>query len=476
MIFQESPLYDQAMEIASADKASGFYQWDVQFKLLEDAPIDLTDEDLAVSEREREGYFTPFKVTNLDFVRNYEGGNGAKNYEIATISARFPAGMWYKVLYPCRKYVKVVITRTQLLGKDLAPDPDVEPLIIERDVLFTDPDSLANARSPISFLTRKELDIRDIIAMEIELIDPAMEQISRIMVGGTWRRCTAGDVMKAVIAKALQDVTVEGEPAITSFVIEEGMNKDKREHVSLDHGTALFHVPTVLQTKMGGIWPSGINHFYQDRTLYIYPPYDTTHFDDKDKTLTIIKVPSSILPLVANTFVLNGDKITAISTSVTGEIDDSELKFLVLGDGVRFSKASSIDTDWVETKDNKAITRRSQVNSELQINAPGVTKHFNSMGMTRFTDNTMVDYSLLAARAGYITTIVWDNADQTLLYPRMPVKILEVFDGDVVEREGVLLNVQISARINDSGVEALTHRTTAVLSVFCSNKEKNETA
>lgn len=470
MIFQKSSLYTQALEVIAAEGSSGYYTWELEFKLDENAPIDLTDPDLANTPREQEGYFAPFKTLNIDFVRNYE----TKNFESLTATVKIPAGMWYKVLYPCRKYVKVVITRTELLGKDMAPNPNKDPVIYTRNIVFTDPEALSNTRNGAMLITRRELDLRDFIEMELDLIEEAREKISSIGVGGVFRRCKASDVMLALIRNALDSVEVDGEIAIQSINCQEKMCEDVREHVEVKQPTRLIDLPAILQHKAGGIWPTGINHFYQDRVLYIYPPYDATRFDDTDKTVTIIKVPKTVMPMLEKSFLLDGDKLTIVSNTTSGELDNTEVNFLTQGDGVRFAKTSSIDTDWVETKDNKAIARRSRVNNEMRLKDDKITKHYTRMGDRRFTDNAMVEYSLLAARAGYVVTVVWDNADQTLLYPCMPCKILELDGEDIVERKGVLLNAQVSAQMTDKGIEAMSHKTTIVMSIFCSTKESTD--
>lgn len=71
MDFSESPLKVLADDIADAKTNGGLYKWEVKFKLKDTSPVDLTDEKLVYTDEEKDGFFEPLSLMNLDIVSNY---------------------------------------------------------------------------------------------------------------------------------------------------------------------------------------------------------------------------------------------------------------------------------------------------------------------------------------------------------------------------------------------------------------------
>ena len=73
MQFEDSPLKWDADRIVYTGSSSGAYSWEFEFKLQEGHPLDLSDTDLAPTDREQNGFFSPIKLNNIDF-RKMIGG------------------------------------------------------------------------------------------------------------------------------------------------------------------------------------------------------------------------------------------------------------------------------------------------------------------------------------------------------------------------------------------------------------------
>ena len=159
-------------------------------------------------------------------------------------------------------------------------------------------------------------------------------------------------------------------------------------------------------------------------------------------------------------------RITAIVASNFKVNDNQAVNFLNEGDGVRFASATKLSQDFVETKNNKATAKRSKNNSESRIKDETNEHHFTRMADKRITDNSMAEYSRLAARRGHTLIAEWRKADHSLIKPGMRVKVMYQDHEDVKEIFGRVINMQASIQKIGYGPFAVDHLSTCTLHVF----------
>lgn len=467
MNFNESPLRWEADNIVYSEGTGGAYMWKLEFKLQDNAPVDLTDVDLATTDREQDGFFSPLKLTNLDFLRDYEKASG----EHVNCAVLVSSGMWLKVLFPARKHLRAYITRKKLDHVDGRWDESEEVTTFIYKVLLKVDASQGSETSSAVNLSRRELDIRGFVTLDIDLVDPALEQMRNMIVGGTWRKATGQKVIEALYTNECADVLVDGVSAVDGMEFADGASKTVREHILLEQGTPLLSAPHLIHEHNGGIWPTGMNCFFQDRMWYVYPTFDTTRFDSEAQTLTIIRVPDKLYSSPESTFTVDSGRVKIVATTSSQLFDTTHARYLTEGDGVRFADADQVMDNWADMKDNKAKTLRSKSNTEARIKDSTTPDHFTRMSRSRITANSMIEYSNLAARRGQMATFLWENGDFTLLRPGMMCKILYLQDEEVAELEGVLLNVQGSVQLFGEGFGSESYRTTCALFIFCNIPE-----
>ncbi len=468
MTFKETSLAALADEIVYAEGTSGAYSWTFEFKLQDDAPPDLSDVDIANTDREQNGYFRPLKITNLDFIQDFEKAAA----EHVNCQAMVSTGMWLKVLQPSRKKLLAHITREKLKRVDGEPDEEEEPKVFIYKVLIKLDETQDSDSNTTSELTRQELDMRGFLTLDLDLIDRAVEQARNIAVGGIWRDTTPQKVIQSVLMTECENIEVDGEKAFKGVEFAKGYAEDRKEHVIIEQGLPLINVAHHIHKNISGIWPTGINCYFHDGYWHVYPLYDTSRFDDETNTLTIVRVPDKVYQSPENTYVNESGRIKIVATSNSSVLDATHLRYLTEGDGVRFADANTMMGDWVKTEDNKAIAHRGKKNSELRIDDKSTPDHHTKLSSDRITSNPLVEYSRLAGRKGKMLAFVWENADHTLLRPGMMCKILYNAKEDVAELEGVLLNAQASIQLFGQGMTADSYRTTCTLFVFCNVTEE----
>ncbi len=468
MSFKETPLAALADEIVYSEGTSGAYQWKFEFKLQDDAPPDLSDPDIAVTDREQNGFYTPMKVTNLDFIQDFEKAAA----EHVNCQAIVSSGMWLRVLQPSRKKLLAHITREKLKRVEGEIDEEEEPKVFIYKVLIKLDESQDSESNTSSALTRQELDMRGFVTLDMDLVDRGVEQARNIAVGGIWRDTTPKEVIQSILMKECEDIEVDGEKVFKGVEFAKGYSTDVKDHVIIEQGLPLLNVAHHIHRNIAGVWPTGINCYFHEGYWHVYPLYDTTRFDDESHTLTIVRVPQKVYQSPENTYMDESGRIKIIATSDSALLDATHLRYLTEGDGVRFADANAMMGDWAKTEDNKAVAQRSKKNSELRIDDKTTPDHHTRLSGDRITSNPLLEYSRLAGRKGKMLSFVWENADHTLLRPGMMCKILYNGKDDVAELEGVLLNAQASVQLFGQGMSADSYRNTCTLFVFCNVTEE----
>lgn len=461
--FQTSPLVHTVNEITKQEGPSPQWRWTFQFKVLPESGMDFSDKDLAATAMEKEGFYKPVAVTNLDFIGDFEK-SFCDHVNCMTVVGM---GVWLKILSPYRKYLRVYLTRTRLLRQGGDQDLDEEPLVLVFKPIFKDTPEAYETVGDTLRLTRRELDVRGILNLEMDLLDDVSAFVQSARCGGIYRKHTTSEVLQALYSVACEGVQDNGEVVALGQVLADRTNKEKREHISIEAGTPLVDLPMLLQERMGGIWSTGCSRYLYNRKWYFYPCYDTTRVEREQETMTIVRVPETTSAGARHTFLRDGGQLKIIAGSDSQIKDLTQQNFLQQGDGVRFAKAGSVLSDWLEVKDNKAIARRTKTNSEVRMRADGETDHRTSNSDTRFTDNPLQQYSLLASRRGQLLSFVWTYADHTLVRPGMACRVLYEEKGEIKELHGVVVGRHAAVQTTQKAASVGDHITTCALFVFC---------
>ncbi len=468
--FSSSPLIHTVREITDQNAPQPQWSWDLRFKVLPESGMDFQDSDLARTPEEKEGFFIPVAFTNLDFLGDFEKGF----CDHVNCSITVAAGLWLKVLAPHREHLRINLVRERRVSQGGPTDMEEDPLVFVFKPIFKDNAEAYETVSETIKLSRTELDLRDLLTLDVDLLDAATEAIQSATCGGIWRDAKAADVLQMVYNDVCSQMEYEGERLIAGQVISDRTNETARKHITVRAGTPLVDLPMLLQGDQGGIWPTGCSRFLSGKTWYFYPPYDTTRVNRERFTLTIVKIPDVAGTGAKHTYLKDGDQVKILAASDSQIQDMTQRNFLSQGDGLRFSKAGSVMDDWLEVKDNKAVAKRSHTNSEVRIKAEGQTDHRTYNSDKRFTDNPYQQYSVLAARRGQLLSFSWSYADHTLIRPGMACRVLYEVEQEIKELHGVVVGRQAAIQATESAAAIGNHVTSCALFVFCNEAQETQ--
>ena len=487
----ENPINAEIKKIAEQQTDLHLYSWDCYFRIRNPNPIGTEpidrNKDNHTPEHEAKNIYRPLKILNIDFVKNYINNIGDEGHLVAV----FGYGQWFKILQWYRDYLEVVLVKKPKKIVSYEEDTSREEV---KTVYYAIPKGDTGYATGDVLLERCNRTVvdnrRGMINVEFQLIDLSIEQARAVSVGSTFRDTTAMNVCKYVMAKESEKLTIGDDgKAIEHINIDEPFNEEKRMHVIIPHGTPFLSVPKYLQENCGGLYSNGINTYLQNKTLYIYPPYDLKKIEREEKSLTIFKAPDKQYELAETTYRIEGKKVYIFTTTDLDFTNKGRETFKDKGNAVMYADARVFmnpDVDrgngiFCERKDNKLIMNPAKGVSLYSV--PETNKimdtpnNYIRMSENNITANPYNEDSKLSMRKGAIYQLTWRNSDASLLYPAMPVKIIYSHDNNEIDEiHGVLLFVHSSIQLADKGAAAGKYIQETVLGVYCSVGEDSETS
>lgn len=476
MDLTESPLHDEIIKIISDETKRPFYTWKFHFRIRKPNNVEIAEADITdyVDEEEKDGIFKPLKITNIDFVRDYEQ-NAADE---GSINITMGMGMWYKILQPYRDYLELVLKRIPQKEEDRTDDEDQEE---EIEVFYAIPKidpSQVGTSSMMDKYSRHDLDSKGLVDIEFQLLDLSTEKLRAITVGGIFRKVKPEDLIKGILAKETEDVMLGDDgPAVETIKMTKADNTEQREHILIPQGTKLLDVPHYVQRFCGGVYSTGINIYLQNKDWYIFPPYNLKRLEEENRTLTILKIPDMVYDDAERTYRKDGDKLIIMATSDSQFDDKGDEDFKVDGNGIRFADARFFMDSLVETKDNKAIAKRSKINHEFLFKEMKINDEQNNnvqLSQQAIHANPYFENTRLALREGNYIAFRWKNSDASMLYPGMPVKILYMKNDELKEMRGSLLKAHLSVQLSNKGITSNDYRQQTALFVYAKKVEEDE--
>ena len=469
MQFNHTAISSAVSEVQTNADPKAIYKWSLEFKVLEEGALDTEDEDICISPREKEGFFSPIFLPNIDFIGDYEKTIG---YHVS-VACMVSAGLWVHVLEPNRNHLRVYLTRARVTGLEGDVDMQDTPVVFVYKPIFKEDGASKKSVGEVKKISRKELDMRGMLDLQIDLLPYALEAVQAAPVGGIWRNTTAMDVLRSNYIGVCSQFELEGEKLIEHYQIAKDYNTQKLGFIDIKGPTPLMDLHKVLQDNYHGIWPTGISRFLKDKTWFIFPPYDLKRITKERRTLSIFIAPQKEAGSSPRSYFIDGDTLKIVCTGDINVKDTTQENFLKHGDGLRYASASSVlEGQWLTLKDGKAVASRAANYNELRIKADSYTDHRMQEASRNFSDNTMANLSTLAGRKGFVVSLTWNYADHTLIDPGMPVRI---FYQDASELKTLVGNVMFqhaAIQTTQQGISQGNYITTSALMIFCTPEEE----
>lgn len=406
------------------------------------------------------------KVLNLDLLREY-----TEQYsdEISLVVLVPQGQAAYRVL-PSRNQLEITLTGAAMAQHgELESEKQGYGLERFRAVLkkANDPTLEANARD---LLQEDTMDLQDFSVLEIQLFSKAMEQFSMRSCGGIYRRTAVGDLVKTLLLQQSARINVEDAYKPLGVDMVDPVDTKIREHIIIPHGTKVYDIPGYIHKHCGGIYSAGLSYYYQDDYWYIYPTYDYKKFEEAARQLVILQVPTTKLPNLDYTYMVEGSVTSIIATGELMLNDVSDLRKRSTGNGIRFADASRIFEEGVEVVGNKAVVSRGKLNNEFISSQQ--KSEFNNVVLSDevITANTMYEASKLASKEGVHIQLVWQSSDPSLILPGMKTKIYYYKNGQVNQLNAIVIGSHTMTSYEGKGlVTGRFNRNTAIL-LFAANE------
>lgn len=420
--------------------------------------------------------FEALQLIDLDFKKDY-----VNNFsDEILLRLLIPFGLWSKIIYPNRAKLEITLLRKPLaeVSDDVKKDEDIESIRYTAVPVITENLPIPTGKELNAF-SMKELDVRDVFSIDFQLFDKSIERLRMVTVGGIFRRVTASDVVKSILATESSKVKIKTGKTFEGIDLVEPDNKEKREHVLIPYGTKIYDVAEYMQHRVGGVYSTGINCYFHNKYWFVYPLFNTARLDKAKKTAVIMKVPKNRYTGIERTYRQDGDTLYILGTSESDFSDDAGTNFLQNGNAVRFADSRRFLRDIIKKGNNKAIISRGKVNHEFSFK-----KHEDDiredelqniqLSNARINANPFSERSSLASKYGAFYNFEWENADASLLFPGMMIKI-HFLDKDVMkELHGVLLFAHSSIQMKGRGLTSNRHLTSVAMTIFA-NKPPGST-
>lgn len=372
-----------------------------------------------------------------DFINRYS--------DLVNLTVAMPLGTAIYDIYPFKEKLEITLkliplTTTTIYEKYAAGEIRSQRFIAK---LTEGSSSLVEGESDI-VANKAFADEKHITEISFQLISKITDEIKDLTVGFIARDTNPMEVIKYALTKYSKAVEVDASDMVQGVCVTSGYTELAREHVIIPHLTRLVDLPNVVNKACGGLYPAGFSYYLDQGFWFVYPLYDTTRFGREDYTLTILNVPKNRLPGTEKTFRVTPTQLIIIVTGNTKHEDMFDYDKGHEGDATRFIDSNKIVEDFGVTIDNKLMVRRHVNTRQTTLNDEGVSSQYGTKGRAKITSAINEEYSKLAARNGSKLMTEWQNSNDVLLVPGMPVRYMFLAGNETRQLYGTLVAAETS--------------------------------
>lgn len=384
----------------------------------------------------------------FSFLRNY-----LKDYaEDARVELLLPAGTFLYDILPYRRDLKIRIygyPQHEVLDME---DKRAAPVVREYKAIPFDTGDATVNQANASAATKDTANLSTANVYTFQLIDPVVEQLRLVQIGGIYRAQTPGDLLRALLTHYSQRLEFPADQKPLGVGMVAPNNQEQRLTTIIPHGSPLVDqrdgtegLARRLQYREGGIYNGGIAAFYQSRHWYVFPPFDVTRWETAKRKLTIANIAEKDLRQPERSYRDDGNNVYIIATGQVNYKDQSEHEQLNSGNGTRWSNSSKVFNGMLSGDGNTAKADRSSVMTEI-VGDPNPQKlAYAPMAKQTISSNSCAQMTPLTFKRGSMIQLTWEHANLEILYPGMPARVLYERQGVIEMLDGVLVGAEISS-------------------------------
>lgn len=445
MIIDNTPLDFEIRRVLDSDFKPPAYGYSGQFKI-----GDKTQDIL--------------RIIGIDEESDYELTYGS----VIMLDVIMPLGDYSMVVYPNREKLEFILKTEELdyATKTPAEQEDSVTVMTYSASLLPDARPYMSEDNNAENTSREVQNLIDFVRFTVQLKPKLLDDINKVTVGGHWINSTNADFLRNTIMHYCSQLDLPDDEMLMGVDIHATASEDVRSSIVIPHVKQLSDLADYVQVSGGGVFPSGMAQFVHDRHWYIYPPYDTSGFDESKEKIIIISVPAKRYPQIEKTYLTANGITTILSTGNKRITSDKQQIQDNAGNGVMFADANQMVTGFSEAKGNVALAQRSKNVSAFVGEERSDKKNNVRMSPEGISANPFVATSRLARSQGHFYTVEWENGNPKIVKPGLNVKIMYLNQGEVKYVNGVLLKSHKQVKMNGTGLMANGYRTFIVLMVF----------
>lgn len=410
--------------------------------------------------KEGKTYRAP-KVVSLHVARDY-----LQNFSDKTIvSLALTGGVFTKHIYPNADNLEITLIRKPIFNISGEQDHGRHVLVEVFTAVLTD-NKNPNLDLGKDAQSEEVLDLANLITVDFDLIGKTAEQLNMVICGGIVRQCTTEQLIRSVFNNEAcqggndKNVVVKG----VDMVPAEGL--EEREHIMVPQGIKVIDLPNYLQNKCGGVYPTGIGYYLQERYWYIYPAFDFTRINQTERSITFINLPKDLYPGVEVSYRYNGKRIVALANGDISALNPADVQMRNQGNGLSFTTATAMMGGMFTPGGNKAVFDRASANTEVQTRERQDGLSYVPVGNTPITDNVRQQLSQQAQLNTAPIQLVWEYSEPTAILPGMLARVY-YYDGKRVRNAvGVIVGVEHYTYMYEKGMTGTRYVTNSALTIL----------
>lgn len=298
----------------------------------------------------------------------------------------------------------------------------------------------------------------------------AVESLRLVRAGGTFRNTSNLDVARGLLTSMSKSLKLPKEESVTGVTCEPTDVKEPPKCTVIPPDVELVGLVDYLQTRAGGIYNQGCGLYFQDRSWFIAPLYNTSRYNKAKYAADIIVLPPNQMVSSDRTYTIKDARLFIAATAGVKQSNPEDINYLNEGNGVRFVNATNFANSPVKVAGNKATTKLNENTAHISVKDRKAGLQSAPFSSSRITDNIPHELSKVAARSGQILHIPWENSDPDLILPYMPCRILFNDGTDNRELFGTILGIQSHIKQSSPGITGVRYSTSSVLLVFANPK------
>jgi len=360
--------------------------------------------------------FYPFRIDRITINRDY-AGNFADEIDLNFIIS--PKD--YAILQDSGQNLIVVLTVTYLdkYGNGVH---HIAPVQKQYCAMINNPRDIRKSVPDVHLYTEPSEYI------SVRLIEKTIYTLRTTKINNIFQKASVKDVILAITHMF----------DIKSIHLVEPDNTHVYDHIDLGSYQGIESIYLYLQSKCG-VYTKGINSYFTDGVLYIYPAFDTAITYDKHIYFYQVDTGRYAGASSYHSIEDNSKTVSVVINTQPHSYDLSIAGAENVGTGFMFMRSSRM-TDGITTLDSRDGAQFTQ-DPSLKISLDGVrplSGTSTNMKYVKHTDNPYPSMSEIAAHQASLMSVTWQNANPFVIDPCQVVKYYYDRNGTVLKKTGII--------------------------------------